>query len=179
VETYSVGRVEVAGVVATYCGTQCLTRNNHGAEVYGGSELTVARGEYEALGALDLEPGMRAAIAAALRYDRAADAHFDGFIASRRNYDVVRGIDSGGAPRLGVLEQSWRIGGASPAEVAALAAFKADPDLRVVRARTVERYGDDVDVPADAAVLFHDVDARVGRLTKFAMIETSPHADAR
>jgi hypothetical protein len=179
VETFSVGRVEVGGLVATYCGTQRLTPNNHGAEVYGGSELIVARGEYEALAQLDLAPDMRAAIDAALRYDRAADRHFEGFIASRRNYDVVRGLDTRGAARLGVLEQSWRIGGPSPAEAGALTAFKSDPGLGVVLARTVELYGDDVDVPSQAKVFYRDVDPRVGRLTKYAMIDRSPHAYAR
>jgi hypothetical protein len=175
VETYSVGRVEVAGLVVTYCGTQRLTSNNHGAEVYGGSELLVARGEYEALLGLDLTPGLRDAIDAALRYDRAADAHFPGFIASRRNYDVLQGVDREGRSCLGVLEQSWRIGGASPAEAGALEAMQADAGLRCVRARTVERYGDGVEVPAGAAVYYRDVDSRVGPLTKYAQVE---HADA-
>lgn len=171
VETFSVGRVEVGGLVATYCGTQRLTPNNHGVEVYGGSELLVARGDYEVLRGLDLPDGAREAIDAALRYDRAADAHFEGFLASRRNYDVARGIDREGRPRLGVLEQSWRIGGASPAEVGALEAFKADPSLSVVRACTVELYGEGVEVPAGATVYYRDVDPRVGRLTKYATID--------
>jgi hypothetical protein len=171
VETYSVGRCEVAGLVVTYCGTQCLTRNNHGHDVYGGSQLVVARGDYEALHALDLEPTLREAIDAALRYDRAADAHFDGFIASRRNYDVARGLDREGRPRLGVLEQSWRIGGASPAEAGALLAFQADPSRRVVKARTVERYGDGVAVPPQATVYYSGLDSRVGHLTKYAIVE--------
>jgi hypothetical protein len=171
VQTYSVGRVEVAGFVATYCGTQRVTSSNHGHEVYGGSELLVARGDYETLRALDVAPAMREAIDAALCYDRAADAHFDGFMASRRNYDVVRGLDREGRPRLGVLEQSWRIGGASPAEAGALEAFKADPALAVVKARTVERYGEGVEVPPQAVVYYRDVDPRVGRITKYAIIE--------
>ena len=171
VDTFSVGRCEVAGMVMTYCGTQGLTRNNHGHEVYGGSELLLARGDYEALRGLDVAPAMRDAIDAALRYDRAADAHFDGFIASRRNYDVARGLDHEGRPRLGVLEQSWRVGGASPAEIGALLAFQADPTQRVVKARTVERYGDGVEVPARAVVYYTGVDARVGRLTKYAIVE--------
>lgn len=177
VETYSVGRVAVGGLIATYCGTQRLTPNNHGAEVYGGSELLVVRGEFEALCALDLAPPLRAAIAAALRYDRAADDHFEGFLASRRNYDVARGLDREGAARLGVLEQSWRIGGASPAEALALEAFARDPQLRCVRARTVELYGEDAVVPPGATVFFQADDARVGRLTKYAMIDAAD-ADA-
>jgi hypothetical protein len=172
VETYSVGRVDVGGLVATYCGTQRLTPNNHAADVYGGSELLVVRGDFEALAALDLAPPLRAAIGAALCYDRAADAHFDGFIASRRNYDVVRGLDRKGASRMGVLEQSWRIGGASPAEALALAAFARVAQLHCVRARTVELYGAGVPVPPGATVYFQGEDARVGQLTKYAMIDT-------
>jgi hypothetical protein len=39
VTTYSVGQVRVDDLVATYCGTQSLTRNNRGDSVYGGSML--------------------------------------------------------------------------------------------------------------------------------------------
>src|SRR6266576_715834 len=37
VTTYSVGQVRVAGMIASYWGTQRLTHNNRGDEVYGGS----------------------------------------------------------------------------------------------------------------------------------------------
>jgi hypothetical protein len=76
-----------------------------------------------------------------------------------------------------VLEQSWRAGGASGAEIAALEAFRADPSLRIVRATTREVYGDAPEVPANAVVYFSGVDEHVGRLTKFAFTET--YADAR
>jgi hypothetical protein len=175
VVTYSVGRVEVAGLVATYCGTQTLTPNNHGASVYGGSDLLVARGEFEALLGLDLPAPARQAIAFARCYDRAADVHFDGFVASRRNYDVARGLDHQAVLRTGVLEQSWRAGGASGAEIGALEAFKADPSLRVVRASCTERYGSREPIPTGATVYFDDTDERVGRLTKYASVT---HADA-
>lgn len=177
VRTFSVGRVEAAGVVATYCGTQCLTPNNHGAEVYGGSELTVVRGEFERLLALELPAAVRMAVDQARRYDRAADAHFDGFFASRRNYDVVQGIDHRGRPRSGVLEQSWRLGGASGAELGAVETMLADPAVVAVRARCVERYGEGVVPPPGATLHYADVDARVGRLTKYTVVER--HADAR
>jgi hypothetical protein len=177
VRTYSVGRVHVGDTVATYCGTQCLTRNNHGAEVYGGSDLMFARGDFEALLALDLDQGQRLAIAHARAYDEAAHAHFDGFAASRRNYDVAEGLDTYGTRRTGVLEQSWRIGGASGAEVAALEAFAADPALFVLRARCVELYGEGHVAPAEATIYYRDIDARVGMLTKYTLVER--HADAR
>ena len=60
------------------------------------------------------------------------------FFASRRNYDIARGIDAQGQWRCRVLEQSWRIGGASGPEVAALQAFRADPALRVIRAWCID-----------------------------------------
>ena len=175
--TFSVGRIEAAGIVATYCGTQCLTSNNHGAEVYGGSELTVVRGEFEGLLALDLPAPVRTAVDQARRYDRAADAHFDGFFASRRNYDVVQGIDHEGHSRSGVLEQSWRLGGASGAELGAVEMMLADPSLDAVRARCIERYGDGIVPPRGATLYYAAVDARVGRLTKYTVVER--HADAR
>ena len=88
--------------------------------MYGGSELLVVRGGFEALHALGLPAEAALAVAQARVYDAAATEHFPGLFASRRNYDVVRGLDAAGRPRCGVLEQSWRIGGASGAEVAAL-----------------------------------------------------------
>ena len=152
---------------------QHLTRNNADEEVYGGSELLVARGDFEALLTLPHADEVRIAIAQACAYHRAAIACFPGLIASRCNYDVAQGVDDGGAWRSGVLEQSWRIGGASGAELAALAAFKADPALAVVRAATTEVYGG-VAPPPDADVYFHGVDRHVGAITKYT--RTLPHA---
>lgn len=172
VATCSVGRVEIGVLVAAYCGTQRLTTNRHGAAVYGGSDLLVARGDFDALDALSLEPGLRLAVGQARRYDAAADRCFAGFFASRRNYDVAQGTRADGSRRSGVLEQSWRIGGASGAELAALRAFAADPALRAVRARSVEVHGE-CEVPPHALRLFDGVDARVGRLVKYATVE--PH----
>ena len=176
VTTYGVGVVRVAGVVASYCGTQQLTTNNRGDEVYGGSDLFVVRGDFDALLRFPLTDAVRQAIALARLYDAAAGACFPGFFASRRNYDVMQGIDSRDRQRMGVLEQSWRIGGASGAEVGALDAFCADPGLESVRAVSVEIYGESPP-PADAVVYFRGVDARVGPLTKYSRVE--PDADAR
>ena len=108
-------------------------------------------------------------------YDDAAFACFEGLFASRRNYDVAEGVDAAGEHRCGVLEQSWRIGGASGAEVAALMAFRDDPSLAVVRASSVEVYGSDVSPPADATVYFQGLDAHAGPLTKYFVL--SRHVD--
>jgi hypothetical protein len=177
VTTHSVGQVRVAGIVATYWGTQRLTPDNGGAPVYGGSDLLVARGGFEALLALPLAPEARLAVAQARAYDEAAMECFPGMFASRRNYDVVEGTDAAGRRRSGVLEQSWRVGGATGAEIAALEAFQADPALRSVRASTVEEYGEGAaPPPPGATVYFRGADDRVGPMTKYATVE--PHGDA-
>src|SRR5215210_628554 len=126
VATFSVGQVRVADLVATYYGTQRLTSDHSGAAVYGGSDLVIARGGFDALMTVDLPTAARRAIGQARAYDTAAWGAFPGMILSRRNYDVAQGLDARRQPRSGVLEQSWRIGGASGAEIAALEAFRAD-----------------------------------------------------
>ena len=175
--THSIGYVRVAELAATYCGTQRKTTNNHGVEVYGGSELRVVRGGFNALLALDLPVEVRLAIAQARIYDDAADRCFPGFFASRRNYDVAQGVDAAGRRRSGVLEQSWRVGGATGAEIGALEAFQADASLQTVRAVTREIYGEAAAPPAEAIVYFRGADPRVGALTKFTVVE--PYADTR
>lgn len=176
VVTHSVGQVEVAGITASYCGTQRLTPNNRGVEVYGGSSLFVVRGDFEVLLAHPLPAEARRAIALARTYDAAALAHLPGMIASRRNYDVALGVDAGANAQGGVLESSWRLGGASGAEIAALQAFRADPACPAVRVTTTEIHGACAPPPPGAVVYFRGIDARVGMLTKFAM--TEPHAHA-
>ena len=177
VSTKSVGQICVAGLKASYCGEQRLTSNNEGREVYGGSELHVVRGGFDLLLELDVPEEMRVAISQARVYDDAAHACFHGFFASRRNYDVAQGEDGRGAHRSGVLEQSWRLGGASGAEMAALEAFRADPSLRAVRASSREAYGANSVVPDHADIYFRGVDPHVGPLTKYTLIE--PHAHTR
>ena len=169
--TYSIGEVRVDGLQATYGGTQCMTTNNAGAAAFGGSDILMVRGGYDVLARLPHEGGLALAIEQARTFDAAADV-FEGMFASRRNYDAVGGRDRNGRWRAGVLEQSWRLGGASGPEVAALAAFRADPALRVVRARSVERYGSTTP-PEDAIVHYSGVDSRVGALTKYTVVE--PH----
>jgi Protein of unknown function (DUF3182) len=173
VTTFSVGQVRVGDLVATYYGTQRLTPDNAGEAVYGGSDLVVTRGGFAALAELGPPEEARLAVAQARAYDQAATDCFAGMFASRRNYDIARGLDAAGRPRCGVLEQSWRIGGASGAEVAALEAFRAEPALRVVRAGTVEAYGESAAPPPGAAVYFRGVDERDGPITKYAFAE--PH----
>ena len=170
VQTLSIGRVQVGDWLASYFGTQHQIPNHRGDEVYGGSNLTVVRGGFEHLLALDLEPQVRIAAAQALRYHEGAAKYFPGMYASRCNYDVAQGTDGQGQWRSGVLEQSWRIGGASGAEIAALHAFQADPALRVVHASTREVYGEGHTIPGDAWVHYDGVDHHGQRLVKYVEV---------
>lgn len=170
VVTYSVGQVRVAGMVASYHGTQCLTRDNQGENVYGGSSLRLVRGGFDALLALELDEPVRHSIRQAMAYDRAASSCFPGFIASRRNYDIALGRSADGQLCSGVLEQSWRIGGASAAEIEALIAFSEAPALQRLDVSTHEVYGETL-LPRGADVLFEGDDPQVGFITKYIQVE--------
>jgi len=168
VRTLSVGEVAVGSLRISYHGTQRTVGDNRGRSVYGGSDLVCVRGGREGLDALPMSPEIRAAVLAARRYDEATE-EFHGFTASRRNYDVAWGIGADGRPRSGVLEPSWRIGGASSAELTALAAFERDPSLEIVRASHVEEYGKGCQAPADAIVDFQGDDPEAGPLLRYTI----------
>src|SRR5215831_12734099 len=170
VRTLSVGEVAVGGLRISYHGTQRTVADNDGRPVYGGSELVCVRGGWEVLDGLPMSPEIRAAVAAARRYDEATE-EFHGFTASRRNYDVAQGIGADGRPRSGVLESSWRVGGASSAELEAFAAFARDPSLEIVGASHVEEFGTGRRAPADAIVEFQGDDPEWGPLLRYTIVE--------
>lgn len=169
VVTFSVGQIRLPALTASYSGTQRLAPDNRGQLVYGGSDLDMVRGGFESLMAQSLPDDVHRAVAYAWRYDQAASECFDGLLASRRNYDVVIGRNARGEHRCGVLEQSWRIGGASGAEVAGLEVL-AQGLAHAVSASVVEQYGRDAAVPPGATLLYRDDDGAVGWVTKFAVV---------
>ncbi|GAA4348724.1 DUF3182 family protein [Variovorax defluvii] len=169
--TCSVGQVHVGNAVASYYGWQRLTVDNQGHEVYGGSDLTVARGGFDALLALSLPDELRLAVEQACIFHQAVESAFPGFLASRINYDVAQGVNGAGRWCSGVLEQSWRVGGASGAEIAALEIFDEQPQRSVVNASCFEVYGDGVVPPPNACVYFSGVDAGAGPITKYTVVE--------
>ena len=172
--TYSVGAVTCGGVGIAYCGTQSAVVNPRGHEVYGGSTLDVVRGGFADLLIAGMPRQRYEAVELAQAYDAAAFAAYPGAYASRRNYDVLFGRDAADCLRAGVLEQSWRIGGASGAEVIALDAFRRDHARTRIRCATVETYEDDCVVPAGAFVYYRGLDEHAAPLTKYA-IELDGH----
>lgn len=166
--TFSVGEVDFAGQSIAYHGTQSTTRARDGHEVYGGSDLEVVRGPLETLLEAPLPPLQHQAVAAAHAFDRALRQAWPQLHLSRRNYDVACGEDAQGRPRCGVLEQSWRIGGATPAELAAMAAFVEDPALARVRAATHELHGRPA--PSGVEVYYDADDPQLGPLVKYVTV---------
>lgn len=156
--TYSVGfSVLPGGHRIAYVGTQRTVITPQGVAAYGGSRLEVVRGTFADLEAT-LRPGKpRAAVQAASRYD-AVMRHAYGVVATRCNYDVIAGVDRLGRRHLGVLEQSWRFGGASMAELLAIERFTRMPGLQRVVAETVETFAGER-VPAEAVMAWRG-DAR-------------------
>lgn len=176
VATFSVGHVRIGPYIASYCGTQRLVRNNQGEEAYGGSHLFVVRGEFTDLLLADLDERHALAVRQARLYDAAAHVHFPGFFASRRNYDIVQGTDREGRFQSGVLEQSWRPGGASPAELLALLALKEDPSLVSVETCCEEDYGTPPSPGPDSWLYYQGSDPVAGPLIKHARIVARNHA---
>lgn len=175
IATRSIGTLAIGALQISYCGTQYLTANARGHSVYGGSSLRAVRGDLTALANCDLPHAEKLAVAQAGVYDRAARAHFPGFFASRRNYDVVQGVGKNREFCSGVLEQSWRIGGASPAEMAAFEMLWRDPQVIAVRASCREVYTLD-DPPPHAHIYFRGEDKRAGMLTKYATLDACEYA---
>ncbi|WP_349811304.1 DUF3182 family protein [Xanthomonas dyei] len=168
--THSVGELCVAGIQIAYYGTQCSVRNAQGDAVYGGSSLHVHRGSLEALLATALPPLQRRVVEQACRYDRCITNATAGLYISRRNYDVVSGEDAHAGSVCGVLEQSWRIGGATPAELAAIACFQQQAGLHWVYASTHELY--EGEPPADAQVYYRATQPGAGPRYKYRRVST-------
>ena len=168
-DTYSVGQIRVAGVTLSYHGTQQLTDDGHGNQVYGGSRLTLVRGDYLALMTLDLPRAVRLAVQQARIFELAALEVYPSIQASRRNYDVAQGLNARGKSRSGVLEQSWRVGGASAAEIFALEAFIKDPQLQTLQASTHEFY-QDVPPPPGSICLYQGQHSEDGTLAKYVKV---------
>ncbi len=168
--TYSVGDAKLAGIAIAYWGTQNETLNNDGETVYGGSDLFVVRGGLPDLLKRNPPPNLRIAIEQACTFDAAVRTSYPAMFASRCNYDIAQGLDAYGEWRSGVLEQSWRIGGATGAELAAFAAFRDYASTDHVRASTVEAYGGTADPAEDASVYFCGTDPELGVLVKYTIV---------
>jgi len=72
--------------------------------------------------------------------------------------------------RSGVFEASWRSGGASTAELAALTAFAEDSTLEVVEVSAIKQFGDHLKPPPGAIIHFHGEDPEAGPMLRYTLI---------
>lgn len=164
--TCSVGSSSLPGHDIAYQGSQRTIKDPDGNTVYGGSSLRVRRGTLQMLS----EAVSETTVSIAMAYDRLLRGRY-AVLASRRNYDVIIGVDSNGNKHTGVLEQSWRFGGASMAELLAFEWLQQNPQCTEVDAETVESY-EGLPAPSTAVVY---ADGGSGSPQKYARVLPGGH----
>jgi len=174
VRTYSVGQVVLDEIRISYFGTQRMTTDNYNRPAYGGTRFCAVPGGWSDLTGWLKDHAARRIIEAGRRYDDMAGEILN-LVASRKNYDVLVGTDSRGKRKIGVLEQSWRWGGASSAEILAVAAFRENPSLAAVQASSHEVFGRTEPAVAADLICFAGEDPEEGPMTKYAKLEARYH----
>jgi hypothetical protein len=169
VTTLSIGHITVDNLSFAYHGRQRVTVNNERKQVYGGSDLVCVRGGWDALDRVSMPGAVRVGVDKARLYDEAMN-EYPGFMASRRNYDVGVGLDINGQPRSGLFESSWRVGGATGAEVAALTEFMRDPSVEIVEASHVEEFGRNREPPSAAVTHIELDDPDEGPMVRYTVV---------
>lgn len=174
--TYSVGQLWLDELLISYFGEQRLTTDNKGRETYGGTTLEAVPGSWQPLlEHFAADPVAYQIISSAHEYDHWADETLN-IVSSRRNYDVITGKDARGQFKSAVLEQSWRAGGATAAEILALDALRQDPSLVAVRAACYEAFGATHFDDEDIFISFCGSDPLEGPMIKYAKLEAKYHA---
>jgi hypothetical protein len=169
ISTLSVGTLSLEREQISYYGRQRTTINNQGNIDYGGSDLCCIRGTFEQLLQIDIPEHINLAIKQAIIYDRAR-YHYPDLLASRRNYDIGQGHDHKGNFYSGVLEHSWRIGGATGAELYAIEYFRKDATITCVEASTHCVFGEHTDLPSQARIQFDGIDSDFGPMKVYTTI---------
>ena len=165
-----VGSARIGAQSISYVGTRRAARIVQGHAVHAGCDLVVVQGDFTALDRVGLDADERAAVLKAAHYDAALAHAYRPSFASRRSYDVVRGRNAHDEVRMGVRGQLWRCSAESPAEIAAMLAFRDLPGLACLRASTYEAIGD-VELPADAMVYHRAGDDAGGVVTRYCTID--------
>lgn len=143
-ETFSIGQTQVGEHLFSYIGQQHQTTNLQQESVYGGTSLLLVRGGFQQLLRLSGMKRIEHLLEMTMSYENNISQAFPQLYASRRNYDVIVGKNARGHYKTGVLEHSWRFGGASIAEILAIRTLQLHPELQHTHAWTRERYLNDV-----------------------------------
>ncbi|RCS25124.1 DUF3182 family protein [Phyllobacterium salinisoli] len=172
--TYSVGQVLVDHIQISYFGTQRLTTDNREEPAYGGTRLWAVQGGWSDLIGWLKDPAAARIVLSGKLYDDLAHDEL-GLVASRKNYDVLVGADGVGKRKIGVLEQSWRLGGATSAELLAVEAFRRDPSLAAVQVSSFEEFGRTEPAAKADLICFAGEDPQEGPMIKYSRLEARYH----
>lgn len=134
--TLSIGQVRLGGETHAYIGEQSETTYLDGKPTYGGTTLTMVRGGFDKLSTVTatIYPDYEHVVKQTGAVVTAFEEQY-GLIASRINFDAIFGDTSTGIQLAGICDQSFRIGGATPAEVLAVKALLDNPQATQVTAR--------------------------------------------
>lgn len=170
--SFSIGQTEIGNHLISYCGEKEVTIDLKGQATYGGSTLSVVQGDYNELEkTLNLEKH-KEALRMVQQYEHHIFKAYPQIYASRRNYEVLQGVNNKGQTRLGVLEYSWQADGTSIAELLALEAFAADNTLHHVRIWTKERYVSDIETLDNSEQTYCVASEQTGWLIKSAGVDS-------
>lgn len=152
-DTLSIGQIYMDGSYFSYFGHQHTVLLD-GEPTYGGTTLTMHYGTLGELSAQLKDGNVRTAVDQA-RGVHGAYSHYDPIV-SRLNFDVVQGWDVNGVFYSGVVDQSFRIGGASPAEVVAIRELQHDPSLKRVTTRVDIQWHPEPALLSSDKIIFFD-----------------------
>lgn len=127
--TLSVGQIFLGADYYSYVGSQNSV-THEGRSKYGGTKLKMVRGLLTDLAKTEVDSNVTKAISQAERVLNAFSIYEP--ILSRANFDVVQGFDGEGRFLSGITDQSFRLGGASPAEVLAIKELNAKASNKFV-----------------------------------------------
>lgn len=153
-QTFSIGQTQIGEQLFSYVGTQHQTNNLMQESVYGGTTLLLVRGGFQQLFKLSGMERIQHLVEITLNYENSISRAFPQLYASRRNYDVIVGKNARGHHKAGVLEHSWRFGGASIAEILAMRTLQDHPELDHAHAWTRERYVDNASSVKNSSHLY-------------------------
>ncbi|MBD2606110.1 DUF3182 family protein [Scytonema hofmannii FACHB-248] len=158
---------------------QCLGVQRFSQGLYTGTDLVIMRTGKCIFPKLLAQVGIfnnedaQAIIDKALLFRALLNKHIPEIKTARFNLDIVSGIASiysNGTcelvKRFALLEQSFRVGGASPGEIWGLESLLSDPDVDAVCASTYYRYGDEAyQTVSEEEILYCGVDNRFGPIS--------------
>jgi hypothetical protein len=128
-----IGQICLGGAYYSYYGNE-ITIKQGSEEVYGGTDIFMMRGGLEQLATVNYAGHLGLATRQALAVYDAYSVYEP--VSSRINLDVLQGYDKRGIFYSGVVDQSLRVAGSTPAELLAIKALQDHPDADMAQTRT-------------------------------------------